>query len=398
MDKIETDILIIGGGLIGASLALTLRETPWQVTVVDAHPLATEIQSNFDARSLALSMASVRILQGIGLWEQVLSYACPIKKIHVSEQARFGRLCLGGQGETLGHVVEMQYLSHALAQQLPNPPFLCGKVTAIDPELNSATVLSDTRELQIKARLIVAADGTESSVRTLCGIKATQKDYPQTALIANIGLTRSHQHIAYERFTPSGPLAMLPMNDDRAALVWSVSPGEAGRLQTLDEAAFLSALQRAFGYRLGRFASVGRRICYPLRQVMNEKQYVKSIVFIGNAAHTLHPAAGQGFNLGLRDVAMLAQCIHQRGLSPLMLNDYATARLGDQQNIAQLTDGLVRLFTCRLPFIGLVRQLGLVAMEHFSPFKSVLMRYAGGFGGVLPDLVCQIPLTGDARG
>ena len=398
MDNQEVDILIVGGGLIGATLMLALAKTDYRVILVDAIPFSSRITPDFDARSLALSPASTRIMQMLNIWPLLEADACPIETIHVSEQHAFGCAHLRGDGVSkLGHVVELQQINHALHQCLNLDHVLApAQLIALDKEQGVATIRQGDTTLQLTAKLIVAADGTDSSVRTFCDMTANINDYHQHALVANIGLARGHQHIAYERFTTHGPLALLPMNGLRASMVWALPPDEAKHTLALNDKDFLTQLQRHFGYRLGRFTSVGKRVSYPLRQVIMPKQTCGSVVFVGNAAHTLHPVAGQGFNLGLRDVAMLAQCIVQHGLTPDMLQHYETQRTSDQTSMTRFTDGLIRLFTSKFPCVGLARRAGLIAFDQVPALKAILARHARGFAGITPDLVCQIPFKLEA--
>lgn len=393
MDNQEVDILIIGGGLIGATLMLALAKTAYRVILVDTIPFSSRITADFDARSLALSPASTRIMQMLDLWPLLETHACPIDTIHVSEQHAFGCAQIRGDGESkLGHVIELQHISHALHQRLDLKHVLApAQLVALNQERGIATIRQGDRSLQLTAKLIVAADGTDSSVRTLCNMTATINDYHQQAIVANIGLARGHQHTAYERFTPHGPLALLPMNGLRASMVWALSPDEAKQAMASNDKNFLTQLQRHFGYRLGRFTSVGQRVSYPLRQVIMPKQTCGSVIFVGNAAHTLHPVAGQGFNLGLRDVAMLAQCIVQQGLTPEMFVRYEHQRVGDQTSMARLTHGLIQLFTSNVPGVKLARRAGLFVFDNMPVLKALLARHARGFAAIIPDLVCQIP-------
>lgn len=398
MDKpaIQTvDILVIGGGLTGASLMLALANSPYRMQLVESSPFSSMIQRHFDARSLALAPASIRILQMLDVWSLLSPHACPINCIHISEQYGFGRAYLENEDPTekLGYVVELQHINHALHQRLNMQQVLApAALIALDATNGIATVRTDTGTQHIQAKLIVAADGVHSTVRKFCQIMPKIKDYHQQAVVANIGLARAHQQMAYERFTRSGPLAMLPMNGLRASMVWALPPDEAEHMMALPDRVFLTELQTQFGYRLGRLTSVGLRMSYPLKQVTMPEQVVGSIVFVGNAAHTLHPVAGQGFNLGLRDVAMLAQCITQNGLDRTMLAEYAQLRKTDQRNITRLTDSLVEIFTNQCPGVSLARRTGLVLFEQIPALKSLLARHARGFAGITPDLVCGIPL------
>ena len=391
----EIDILIVGGGLTGATLMLALRGLGYSALLVDAQPFENKIKADFDARSLALSPASQRILAMLGIWEPLQEYATPINLIHVSEQHHFGASRLQGKNDAaLGYVIEMQYINRAL-QQLLDPEHILAPATvhSLDLSKNLATVVTDAGEIKINARLMVAADGARSAMRRFCGLPSQTKLYGQQAIVANIGLLKPHQGRAYERFTPHGPLALLPMQENRMSLVWAMPPQEAEQLMSLSDVEFLQRLQRAFGYRLGRFSKTGQRFSYPLQQVLMPQQVKESVVFVGNAAHTLHPVAGQGFNLGLRDIATLAQCIAKQGLNAEMLQHYMQLRAHDQKAITQFTDGLIRVFTSRLPGLGCARGLGLIALDNIPALKNLLARYARGFGGVTPDLVCEIALT-----
>ena len=390
----EIDILIVGGGLTGATLMLALQGLGFSTLLVDANPFEYKINPDFDARSLALSPASRRILTMLGVWEHLQDHATAIEMIHVSDQHHFGASRLQrGENSPLGYVVEMQYINRALHQLLNQKQILApARVQSLDAAKQSATVVTDSGDVNVVAQLIVAADGAHSTVRRFCALARQTKNYDQQAIVANVGLVKPHDERAYERFTAHGPLALLPMQDNRMSLVWAMPPKEAEQLMSLSDAEFLRKLQQTFGYRLGRFAKVGKRFSYPLQQVLMPQQVKGSVVFVGNAAHTLHPVAGQGFNLGLRDVATLAQCISKQGLNAEMLNQYVQLRAHDQKVITRLTDGLISVFTSRLPGLGLARGLSLIAFDNIPPLKNMLARYARGFGGVIPDLVCEIAL------
>ena len=391
----SVDVLIVGGGLVGASLMRALTEAGFDALLVEAKPLLGDAGDTFDARSLALSPASVHILQMLGVWSSLTAFAGPINTVHVSEKKGFGSARLQAEQDTpLGFIVELQQISRALIDLLPPDKIIApAELITLDKQQGTACVRTPDGEIAIKAQLIVAADGAHSSVRKLCGLVAETKWYNQHALVANIGLARSHQNIAYERFTKTGPMAILPMTGQRASLVWALPPEEVERLMGLSEADFLKKLQESFGYRLGRFMQVGRRASFPLQQMLMRTQVDSHVVFIGNAAHALHPVAGQGFNLGLRDVAMLTQCLVEDGISTDVLSRYQQSRQHDQRSISYFTDSLVGLFTSRIPGIATARRCGLVAFDNTPFLKRLLSRYARGFSGVTPDLVCGIPLS-----
>ncbi len=394
----QVDILIIGGGLTGATLMLALRGLGYNSLLVERKPFEDKINPDFDSRSLALSSASVRILSMLGVWDLLQEYATPIHLIHVSDQHRFGTSRLHAEPNSpLGYVVEMQYINRAIHQLLNKEHILApATLSHIDTIMQEATLKTSAGEYSIKAQLIVAADGAESTVRSLCKLSATVKKYKQQAIVANIGLTKKHDYHAYERFTREGPMALLPMQGDKMSLVWAMSPQKAKELMVLSDKDFLGQLQQAFGYRLGRLVKVGTRFSYPLQQIIMPQQVKWPVVFVGNAAHTLHPVAGQGFNLGLRDVATLAQSVAQHGLNSEMLNAYAKMRQSDQKNIIGFTNSLINLFTSHLPGVGLARDLGLLLLDNSAFLKKCLSLYAQGYSGIIPDLVCQIPL--DTRG
>lgn len=395
----SVDILIVGGGLIGATLMLTLANKGYRLLLVDAHPLDQRTTSPFDSRSLALSPASTRILQMLDIWPTFQQETTPIQSIHVSEQFRFGATRLfAKENEPLGHVVEIQKVYQALSQQLATNHVLApAQVIKIDTKQQEAVVETEKGQLTIRAKLIVAADGTHSLLRRFTQLGTETTHYNQQAITANIGLTRSHQNRAFERFTSTGSLAFLPLSENRAALVWVVTPEKASHLLQLKEDLFLAELQKDFGYKLGKLTKVGKRTSFPLQQVVMPKQVAWPFVFIGNAANTLHPIAGQGFNLGLRDVACLAQCILHYGLDEQMLVQYELMRKHDQKSIATLTNNLVQIFVSSFPGIGLIRNLGLLAIDLFPVLSNLLTHYAGGFGGELPDLVCKIPLPHEKK-
>lgn len=391
----QTDILIVGGGLTGACLMLALAQAGLNLLMIDTKPISVRATASFDARSLALSPASRQILQRLNVWPLLEHSAAAINTIHVTEQHQFGstQLQRSTNNNPLGHVIEMHHIDAALHQLLEKRNILApAQIKALDPEAGTVVIDGPDGERLIKARLIVAADGTHSTVRQLCGVQAHLKFYDQHAIVANIGLARAHQYCAHERFTKAGPLALLPLTGLRSSLVWAMHPSDAERLHVVSDDVFLQHLQRAFGYRLGRFTRVGQRVIYPLQQVIMPEQVIGNVVFVGNAAHTLHPVAGQGFNLGLRDVAMLAQRIMNDGFGINMLNHYQRDRQHDQQAIVRLTNGLIELFTSALPGLGLMRSAGMITVDNIPLLKKLLSKYARGYSGIIPDLVCGIPL------
>lgn len=411
MTTTDYDILIIGGGMVGASLAIALRGQPLRIGMVEAAPFRVANQPSYDDRAIALSQGSRRIFDAMGVWQQLAPAATPIRRIHVSDQGHFGitRLDAREEGvEALGYVITGRALGQGLvtaAGELDNldlisPASLCELKLGEDHA--TAVIERDGSREPLTASLVIAADGGDSAVRRLLDITVTEKDYHQTAIIANITPQRPHQHVAYERFTAHGPLALLPLDaddgDNRCSLVWTHDPARSEELLGLDAAGFLRELQTAFGWRLGRLLKVGQRAGYPLRLIQACEQIRSRLALIGNAAHTLHPIAGQGFNLGLRDVAALAQVLvdaHKAGRDPgdlAVLKDYARWRESDHRKVIGFTNALVHTFSNRFPPLSLARNLGLVATDLLPPLKHALARNAMGLSGKLPRLARGLPL------
>ncbi|NOZ37920.1 MAG: 2-octaprenyl-6-methoxyphenyl hydroxylase [Gammaproteobacteria bacterium] len=411
------DVLIVGGGMVGASLACALSQvngTNLRIAVVESSPFDCGQQSSFDARSVALSDSSRAIFETLGLWPEMQALGVmPIKHIHVSDRGHPGSTHLDCHEQgvaALGYVLETRVLGEVLTasmNQRDNIDLICpGRVEAIDLGQDSVAVVDINREGKIErlgAKLVVAADGAESCLRNLAGIKTFKLNYGQTAVIANLICDRPHQHIAYERFTDSGPMALLPVSDPeggehRYALVWSLKSQQAEAVAGLDEAAFLEYLQEQFGRRAGRFIKASARHVYPLKFLLARELVGSRLAIIGNAAHSLHPVSGQGFNLGLRDVAVLAQIIidaQRKGLDFGMreiLQDYAHWRRRDQWQTAASTDSLVRIFSSTFPPLALARNLGLLALDILPPLKKHLARQAMGYIGKQPRLSRGLPL------
>jgi len=399
------DIAIVGGGMVGASLAVALQPLGLRVVLVESIPFGSDQQPSFDERTTALSNGSRRILAAMGLWDGVFESATAIKRIHVSDQGRFGfaRIDAVEEGvEALGYVVPNRVLGAALWSRLQsahNRDILCParvtRVVADDRAINLRVGVTDGRETELSARLLVAADGANSAIRDAVGIAAETWDYSQTAIITNVACQRPHRNVAFERFTPTGPLAVLPMGEGRCTIVWTLGPDRADEVLGLDDDAFLAQLQSSFGYRLGRFTRVGRRHAYPLALTRASERTGKRVVIIGNAAQGLHPIAGQGFNLGLRDVATLAETIADdvnRIGEEAPLERYEEWRRADRRSVIAFTDGLVRLFGNPLVPVKLARDLGLLLFDVTPVAKTALSGLSMGFAGRLPRLARGAPL------
>ncbi len=389
---IKTDVLIVGGGLIGAALMRALEPLGLRCILVDA-PIDAKACA-LDARSLALSPASMAILKKIQVWPAIQDEICPISTIHISAQARFGQAKLHEKLSPLGAVVDVPTLGRALygenierthvdvSRSFDSSTWVIpARVQHFDATQRIARISHADGVFDVQATLVVAADGSDSPMRHWCGLEAQVASYAQVGLVTNVALARDHENIAYERFTDSGSMALLPLTQKRMALVWILSAPEAQRLQTLAPQKFIDELQRAFGYRAGRFLDVGSRVVYPLKHARMPTLYKNSVVFIGNAAHTLHPVAGQGFNLGLRDVSVLTDCLRRDGLNDLALGHYAAQRGPDHQAIRCFTSALIRGFSLSTPGVRLARSAGLLAFDHMPIMKNRLAYYAGGFAG-----------------
>jgi 2-octaprenyl-6-methoxyphenol hydroxylase len=405
------DVAIAGGGLVGASLALALAPLGLRIALVEAVKPGEGEHPSFDERTTALANGSIRVFRSLGVWRHMEREATPIKRIHVSDQGRFGsaRIDAAEQGlESLGCVLPNRVIGAGLGLGLRE----CAEVRVFAPahvtgsdiegEMRALRFERDGEERRIGARLVVAADGARSLVREQAGIGAEHWEYGQTAIIATLVTQRFHDHVAYERFTPEGPLAVLPLADGRCGLVWTRRPEEAARLLAVPEEAFLAELQQAFGFRLGRLLSVGRRQSYELGLWRADRHCGERLAVVGNAAQALHPIAGQGFNLGLRDAASLAEVIADEIAegsldvgAPAVLDAYAKWRDQDQRRIVAFTDGLVRLFATPFGPFRMLRSAGLLAFDVLPAAKSALARLSVGASGRIPRLARGVPLRTD---
>ena len=401
------DLVIVGGGMVGASLALALGGRGLRMALIEAHAPGDAGQPGYDDRAIALAYGTRRVFEAIGVWPDLHGQVEPITDIHVSERGRFGLVRLSAQEEgvpALGYVVTARELGAVLVARFADITDLDLLAPARlvdftdDGALVTLQVERDGLMQTLATRLLVAADGGDSPVRERLGVPVRRWQYGQTAVVANVTPARAHRGCAYERFTDSGPLALLPMTGGRCAVVWTVRDADVDALLALDDAAFLEGLQVRFGHRLGLFERVGQRHAYPLGLMRALESVRGRVAIIGNAAHTLHPVAGQGFNLGVRDVAALAEVIdeaHRDGRDPgadEVLADYRGWRQREQAAMAIATDGLARLFANPLAPLRLGRQLGLLAMAWLPGARHPLARAAMGLAGRQPRLARGVPL------
>lgn len=402
------DVLIIGGGMVGASLARAISGHGLRIGVVEAYAYNDDNQPSFDDRVLALSWGSRLILQGMGLWSALAPDAQDITDIHISERGQCGFTRLHSreeQVEALGYVMTARDLGRVLSAGLTNLPdleLIC-PARLVNLELNPAqvdlTIDHQGSHQHISARLLVAADGGDSRIREILQLPVRESTYGQTAIIANVATQQPHQGVAFERFTDTGPLALLPMRDDRCSLVWTARDEQVSELMALDDQVFLERLQERFGFRLGRITRIGKRAAYPLRLRQVKEQIRPRVVLIGNAAHAVHPVTGQGFNLGLRDVAALADVLADvaaAGGDPGAmdhLRSYARWREPDQSRVALLTDTLARVFANPLHPLRAARNLALLGLDLSPPLKHLVARQFMGLNGRLPRLARGVPLV-----
>lgn len=397
-----TDVLIIGGGMVGITLALLLARAPGlRITLVEAirfpvlapgEPLP--YRPSFDARNTALSRRTVATYRELGLWDALQSHASPILQIHISERGHFGMARLKAAEENVesfGQVIENAWLGLVLLRALrecPNITLLDGvTVTGIVTGQDLATVTATRGEdtLTLTAPVVVAADGAQSPCRALLGVAAETTPYDQVALVTTVATHLPHDNVAFERFTESGPIAVLPLpGNERRAVVWTLPAGQEKPLVECSDEEFLAQFQAAFGKRAGRFVKTAPRFAYPLALTVARTQALPRAVILGNAAHTLHPVAGQGFNLCLRDCLALSERLaaaHREGRDLgafALLQDYEAARIDDQLNVIRFSDGIVRGFSNATPGLTWARNAGLVLFDLLPFAKQPVARYAMG--------------------
>ncbi|WP_083000201.1 2-octaprenyl-6-methoxyphenyl hydroxylase [Halomonas sp. GT] len=392
------DVVIVGGGLVGASLGCALapliERYGWRVAIVEASALPengekSAWQPSFDARASAIAEGSAQRFRELGVWEAMRSEATPIKRIHISERGRLGATRLSARElgvSALGHVIPNAWMGRVLhhhLQQLPIEWHCPATVAQLTPQANGhRLVLSDGSELT--AALTILADGGRSGLKEQLGISSRHRSYEQTAVIAHVGISQPHEGVAYERFTAEGPIALLPLPGQAMELVWTHASGTEQARLALSDSAFLRQLQSAFGDRVGRFTRLGQRFSYPLSLITAEEPVRPGLAVLGNAAHALHPVAGQGFNLALRSVMDLVEALaqgaqNQRALGDMdMLLAFERRRAQDRANVIRFSDGLVRLFGYSLPLLPHARAAGLVGLNLVGPLRRSLARRAMG--------------------
>lgn len=384
------DVIISGAGLAGASMALALSKlskadgTKLSIAVVEAFAIKDNLPKSYDARVIALSHGTATYLQQLGAWQALKPDAMAIEDIHISDRGYYGKARITATDydvSALGFVSEMQAIGNCLIsplQQCPNVHFIEGQsITNIEWQKNDVTVVLANGD-SVSANLLLGCDGGQSVCRQQAKVLSQEFDYQQVAIIANVTPSKPHNGRAFERFTEYGPLAMLPMTDDRCSLVWTVTPEQVTPLLALSDDDFATQLESAFGSWLGNFRHVGKRFSFPLKLIQADEQIHHRMALIGNASHTLHPIAGQGFNLGMRDVKQMAQTIAQALADNAdigahkYLRDYADNRSADHGQVIALTDSLVHLFSNKhLPLV-VGRGVGLKVLNYVAPLKKAL--------------------------
>jgi len=395
-DNAEFDVIVTGAGMVGASAALGLSQLNLKVLLLDAFSFpdaSPDYTPSYDARSTALSWGTRDILSRLKVWPDIAKHACPITNIHVSEKGRFGTTRMRAeeyQQEALGYVVPNQWLGRCLLKQLEQTDVtFCTPVKISDIQtvgerqrihLNSAEVKSKI----VTARLLIIADGTHSETGKLMGIESTSEPYSQHALIAYVSTELANDGVAYERFTSKGPLALLPLSAHQIALVWTHDETDIQKYLNMSDEDFSRELEAAIGGRLGRIEKCGQRNSYPLKLVKAKEQCRAGVLLLGNAAHSLHPVAGQGFNLAIRGVAASLEMIKNAQESGSAyeslsaLNQLCASRTDDQLKTILLSDQLVKLFGSASPFLGLGRDLGLIGLDNSALLKSIFAERAMG--------------------
>jgi 2-octaprenyl-6-methoxyphenol hydroxylase len=396
----DYDLVIAGGGLAGNCLALALKETGLKIAIIEAGTREQLHNSPAGDRALALAAGTVKMLEALGIWQGISQAATAIENIHISDQGHFGKVRLSAQQEhveALGYVITARDIEAHVAKlvtdtdtELICPARLVGLMAGNDA-VNVSLNRGD-EPLNISAKLLVGADGGNSSVRKLLEIPQHITEYGQTALVTTVKASQRHNNTAFERFTASGPLALLPVDSDHCAVVWTRSSEDADALMSGSETDFLTGLQQCFGYRLGQLSLAAPRRAFPLSLIRAEKMIAARTVIIGNAVHHLHPVAGQGFNLGLRDVVQLAEMIIKQYQENRDIGDagfltaYAESRQQDHDKTIGFTNSVVRIFSNDWLALAAARNIGLALLDHIPAAKALLTRHAMGLAGRLPRL------------
>ena len=405
----QYDIAIVGGGLVGASLACALADTDIRVVLIEAVPRKSQYQPSYDERVLAIAPGSRMILDAIGIWAGITPEAIvPIKTIHISDRGRFGfaRLKHSNHGiEAMGYAVPARELGAATDEQLQKPgcfTLMCpAEVIGLSQKKERVEIKLSAQSDQgeVSAALVVFADGAGSTTRHSLNFESTTYKYDQSVILTTVLPDGGHNYTAYERFTDTGPLALLPSASNRYTVVWTVLVGQVDQLLQCPDDEFLQKLQLRFGDRVGQFRQPGKRKTYPLSLVKVKHPVKHRVVVVGNAAHTIHPVAGQGFNLGLRDVSALAEVLGEAHAQKQDIGDidvlgrYWQWRRRDVSRVGQFTDGLIRLFSNDYLLPSMVRDAALLTVDVVPPVQRFLVRRTMGLAGRMPRLSRGLSLS-----
>jgi 2-octaprenyl-6-methoxyphenol hydroxylase len=403
-DTLQVELLVVGGGLAGLSLGLACAGAGIEVAVVDREDPARTVGEAFDGRTTAIAYGSQQVLAGIGLWPEVAREAEPILEIRVADGdaplfLHYDHRDIGD--DPLGWIVENRVLRRGLLACIDRQPGLHhlapAEVVSVERGTAGVTaVLAGGR--RIRAALCAAADGKDSPLRRAAGIGTLDWRYQQAGIVCTVRHERPHRGVAVEHFLPSGPFAILPMTEQRSSIVWTERAALAPHFMTLGASEFAAEIAKRFGDYLGAVEPVGPRWCYPVSLMVAESFAAERLALVGEAAHVIHPIAGQGLNLGIRDLAVLAELVvdaRRLGLdigAPDLLARYERWRRVDTMTLAMVTDALNRLFSNDVAPLRLARDLGLAAVNRLPPLKRFLMRHAMGTVGELPRLIRGEPL------
>lgn len=386
------DLVIVGGGMVGAGLAVALRSTDLRIALIDAR-----IPTGQDERLFALNHGSCHFLANLGLWPHLVQHAAPIHQVHVSRQKHFGAVRLKREEvnlRELGNVIPARYIEAQLHEQLLTLPnvtlFRPAKLKRLEQDEAQVYLQLETERgmCEVQAGLVIGADGTDSTVRAELGLNTETFDYQQSAIVTRTCLQRAHQQIAYERFTADGAIAMLPLVGNESATIWTADNRKVEVLMALSNAEFLKKLQEEFGYRLGRFQQTADRFVYPLRMVKAEKAVVGHVLLLGNAAHTFHPIAAQGFNLALYEVAAVAEALAaQKKLTTSEL-ELLSARTQKQQAVSMgVSHQLAQVFSDDSRLLSALAQWGMIGLDILTPVKKQFIQRILGRAGQTPNLL-----------
>ena len=383
----QCDIGIIGGGLVGLCAALALQHTEKQISIIEASPFKRSDNAGLNAGSIVLSYASIQIFKALDIWPLLKPQAEAVRHIHISSQGHWGISRLRASDYDIpafGYVIESRHLTTCLLQQVEASERIELITPAAFEYINTAETVDigyqyQDQSQQLCCQLALIADGAHSQARTSLDIAHKTVDYGQSAVITHVEFDRPMTNHAYERFTGQGPLAMLPLAGNRYACVWVCNHQSAQSLGQTDEAVFITALQDCFGYRMGFIESIGKRFCMPLTRTQALAPGKGRCLLIGNAANSLHPVAGQGFNLALRDVANLYELLAKKTSFDSLITEFQRSRQIEQQLVAQLGDSLISLFSNQLPLLRHARAAGLAVLDLIPTLKTQVVMTGMGF-------------------